>query len=416
MVKEIKLAPVKIDQYSKIVGADLISEIKKLAGKLKRKKIIHINATEQGGGVSEILKSLVPLMTGLGLDVRWFVIRPDPKFFEITNQIHDALQGATDARLSFIEKYIYKRESKKLASDFKNINADIWIAHDPQPLAIFSYLERQEPKILRFHIDLSAPNKKIWRFIFPFTKNYEKIVFSAQEFINKEIAKEKIEIFQPAIDPLKEKNKLIPLEAAHLIFVSHGINPSHPIITQISRFDRWKDPVGVMKAYYIAKKEIPALQLVLCGLCSAKDNPNSKDIYRKVIKHSRGDKDIFAFYDPKKVSAEEATLVNAFQSGADVVIQKSLKEGFGLTVTEAMWKAKPVIGGKAGGIKLQIRNGYNGFLVASPEECAEKVIWILKNKTRARLMGRHARETVRNKFLIPRLLRDYLLLIKKIKV
>jgi len=414
MLEEVKLTPIEIDRFSEFVGDDLIFQIKELAARLKNKKIIHINATEKGGGVAEILKSLVPLMAGIGLDAKWFVLRPDSQFFKITNQIHDALQGADNIHLSSINEDFYKKESQKFANDLKKINADIWFVHDPQPLAIFSFIEKKEPKILRIHLDLSSPDNKVWQFILPLVRNYQKIIFSANEFVNEEISQEKIEIFQPAIDPLKTKNIPMPLESAHIVFADHGINPTHPIITQVSRFDRWKDPLGVINAYYIAKKEIPDLQLVLYGLSSTKDNPNSKKIYKEVERYSQGDHDIFSFYNPEDILAEDETMVNAFQSAANVVIQKSLKEGFGLTVTEAMWKERAVVAGRAGGIKLQIKDGYNGFLVNNPQECAEKIVRLIKDPSLAHQMGQRAKETVRSRFLIPRLLNDYLLLINKL--
>jgi len=416
MFEEIFLASSRIAAYRKAVGDESIKEIKKIAKPLRGLRVVHVNSTAKagGGGVAEILRSLLPLMRDVGLNAKWTIITPPKEFFGVTQKIHDSLQGSHSG-LSDDDKKLYIETGKKIAESFKKEKADVWIFHDPQPLAIPFFADRLKSAISRIHIDLSSPNKDTWNFLLPFFEPYKKIIFSMDEFVNPKIPREKVKIFAPAIDPLISKNKALPRSVAKRVIASHNIHPDKPLIAQISRFDRWKDPIGVIKAFYIAKNEIPDLQLVLLGLMLASDNPRSATVLKRVQRYVRGDPaNIHLLYDPEEIKTENETLVNAFQAGSDVVIQKSIKEGFGLTVTEAMWKGKPVIGGRAGGIKLQIKDGRNGFLVSSPEECGQRIVELIKNPALSRRMGRRARESVKKKFLIPRLLRDYLNLFKEV--
>ncbi|MDD3487355.1 MAG: glycosyltransferase [Candidatus Moranbacteria bacterium] len=411
-VEDSQITERKIKSYKHFMKPELWSEIQMLAVKLKGKKIIHVNTTSHrgGGGVAEILHSLVPLMQDAGLEVEWWKIRPGHDFFEVTKNIHNTLQG-DKVDLTPAEKKLYLAESKKLARDFEALSADTWIIHDPQPLLLPHFAKNIQPAILRLHIDLSKPNQKTWKFLQPFLDEYKRIIFSRHEYVFPGFSSKKAEVFSPAIDPLTAKNEPMKKEAARMILENLGMNPEKLIVAQVSRFDVWKDPLGVIRAYYLAKKEIPNLQLVLVGLTLAADDPEAREVYEKVKKYARGDADIFAFYNPRELQYDNNTLINAVQTGSDVIIQKSLKEGFGLTVTEAMWKKKAVIGGNVGGIKLQIRNGFNGYLVDSEEECAERIVKILKDKKLASLLGKRAKESVQEHFLAPRLLRDYLKLI-----
>lgn len=407
MLPQVPLAKKKIEDYQRIIDGSLHQEIIELAKQLKGLRITHINATSLGGGVAEILKVLVPLTRNVGVKARWRALPPGEKFFKITKKIHNSLQGE-EIILTDEEKKFYLSENKKIAHLMKDIKADIWVIHDPQPLPVISYDSKLHPSILRLHIDFSNPQKDTWDFLLPHIEKYDKVVFSIEDFVHGDIPKEKIAIFPPAIDPLSPKNIPLSLGSARSIIQNFEINIDKPLIVQVSRFDIWKDPLGVIQAYYLAKKEIPDLQLALVGLILAQDDPEAMEIFEKVKKHAKGDPDIFLFSDIKKLNIENDVLVNAFQVASDVILQKSIKEGFGLTVAEAMWKEKPVVGGNAGGIKLQIENAKNGFLVNSPGEAAERIIQLIKNPDLAKKIGGQARETVRKNFLIPRLLRDYL--------
>lgn len=416
MIEEVNFSPIHLQDYKKFVTDEFFIEIKNLAKALMGKKVVHVNSTSRtgGGGVAEVLRSLFPLMKGVGLDAKWLVIKPAKKFFDVTQKIHDTLQGSRE-NLTKEEKDIYIKESKKLAEAFDKQKADIWIFHDPQPLAIPFFANNFKAAISRIHIDLSNPNPKTWDFLFPFFTPYKKIIFSLKEFVHPRLPRKKIAVFPPAIDPLLSKNKPLPLRTAKTIISHLNIHPNRPFIAQISRFDRWKDPIGVIQAFYMAKNEIPDLQLVLMGLVLASDNPKAGAVFKEVKRYVKGDPaNIHLFYSPKQIKHENDVLVNTFQVAADVVIQKSIKEGFGLTVAEAMWKGKPVIGGNARGIRLQISDGYNGFLVNNPKECAERIVQLIKDPSLAHQMGERAHQTVKEKFLMPRLLRDYLKLFQEI--
>ncbi len=397
----------KLEDYKNLIKPQLYNQIKNLSVDLRGLKIAHINATSQGGGVAELLKSLVPLMNNMGLDAGWYTLPPGKMFFKITKNIHNILQGERK-KLSKTKKAIYFRQNKKAAKLMKDIDADIYVIHDPQPLPLIRYHPNLHPSILRMHIDLSDPEPSTWQMLFPYVLSYDKTIFSMKEFINGHIPKNKACICPPAIDPLSPKNIPLDQETAKEIVKNLGINIKNPLISQIARFDVWKDPIGVIRAYKIAKKKIPKLQLALIGLFLAQDDPEAIKVFKKVKKESAKDPDIYLFSDIREINIENDTLVNAFQVASNVVLQKSIKEGFGLTVTEAMWKGKPVIGGNVGGIKLQIQDGENGFLVNSPEQASKKIIKLINNPELAEKMGKRAKETVRENFLTPRLLRDYL--------
>ena len=417
MIKEAHLKTIGLDRYKNHVSPKLYSEIIKLAQPLRGKRVIHINSAAEGGGVAEILKSLVPLMRGVGLKVKWLVIEPEnEKFFYVTKKIHDALQSGREL-LTKSEKELYLRENKQFVAQIRTAKTDFWVVHDYQPLAIPFFDKEVRPAISRIHIDLSRPNKKVLEFLLPYFSPYQKIIFSLKEFINPGISREKIKIFPPAIDPLKSKNQPLKDFVAKTILLEQGINPTKPLIVQVSRFDKWKDPIGVIKAFWLAKKEISDLQLALIGFFQAKDDPVSRQVYLKVKKYAKGDPGIFLFSHLEQIGAlSNDIFVNAVQVGANVILQKSIKEGFGLTCAEAMWKSKPTIAGNVGGLKLQIKNGKNGFLVDSPQEAARRIVQIIKNPRLSEELGKAAQETVRKEFLIPRLLRDYLKLFNSLQI
>jgi len=417
------LQPVEItsppfDAYKQFIPEEQYEGCKKVSKKFKGLRVAHINATAQGGGVAEILQSLVGLMNGVGLYADWYIMpQPEnPIFFEITKSFHNALQGKKGRFLTENNRKIYIDHNIATAKLMDEVKPDIWIVHDPQPLASINYLkDKKSRKIVRIHIDTSHPNKEAWDFIGPILKKYDRAIFTMPEFVSPDIPKEKVKIFYPAIDPLAEKNRKLSIQAAELILERMGINITKPLMVQVARFDPWKDPLGVIDAYYKAKNDIPDLQLAFLGLMIATDDPEAIRIFEKVKRYAKGDPDIFLFADVSEIkSLSVSTFVNAFQTAADVVLQKSIREGFGLVVTEAMWKGKPVIGGNVGGIKHQIVDGKSGFLVNSSDEAAERIVYLFNNPKLGNKMGIAARKRVRENFLMPRLLLDYLKLFEEL--
>ncbi|OGZ26938.1 MAG: hypothetical protein A2365_02275 [Candidatus Nealsonbacteria bacterium RIFOXYB1_FULL_40_15] len=408
MIPKVKTKKVKLEEYSK---TPFFNEVKKLSKKLSKARIVHMNSAKEGGGVAEILKSLVPLMNSAGLKAEWILIPEDKKFFEQTKSLHNSLQGK---KTNFSKKE-YLKHLEKTAKKMKGLNADFWVLHDPQPAGLVDFFKFNSPVISRIHIDSSDPDPVAWDFIKDFVSRSDRIIFSAEEFAGKGFPPEKTRFFAPAIDPFSLKNKKISLEYAKKIIKKFKINVSRPLTIQVSRFDPAKDPLGVIKAYKIAKKEVKGLQLALLGLIMAEDDPEARIMLNEIEKEREGDKDIFVFSNPAVLNGiSNDIFVNAFQTGSDIVLQKSLKEGFGLTVAEAMWKEKAVIGGNAGGIRLQIKNGENGFLADSPEEAAFLIKKLIQNAELKERIGRKAKKSVSNRFLILRLLRDYLKMFSEI--
>ncbi|HDZ54196.1 MAG TPA: glycosyltransferase [Candidatus Nealsonbacteria bacterium] len=414
MLPIVETPTLSLRKYKRVISDELFREVKSLAKGLKRLKVVMINSTPQGGGVAEILANLIPLMKGMGINANWYVIPPGKKFFGLTKEIHNALQGK-EYSLSFQSRRLYHYHMERAAKLMLDMEADIWVIHDPQPLGIIHYLPDFHPSISHIHIDTSRPNREAWSFIEPFLLMYDRIIFSVKDFASKDLPRKKIEIFPPAINPFTNKNKPLSLKMAKSILRSFRINPKKPLVSQISRFDPWKDPLGVITAYKLAKKKIPNLQLALVGLFLALDDPEALKVFKETQRVAKGDPDIFLFSNPQELASLKVdTFVNAFQTGSDVVLQKSIREGFGLTVTEAMWKRKPVIGGRVGGIKIQIKNGQNGFLVSSPEGAAERIVQLIRDSRLSQDIGSAAHQTVKEKFLMPRLLRDYLRLFKEL--
>ncbi|MEE8131454.1 MAG: glycosyltransferase [Candidatus Paceibacterota bacterium] len=409
MIKKVSLSKKNIKDYKSVAGATIIRQLKKNSRALKGKRIVHINSTPRGGGVAEILSSLVPLQQSLGIKASWFSFDAPKRFFKITKKIHNGLQGKKN-NLTNKEKDFYSAINWNLAQKLKNIPADLFIIHDPQPLAIILFF-RQKPMIARIHLDLSTPNKKVFSWILPILAQYDKIIVSLKEFAPKGISKKKILIVPPAIDPLNAKHAPVSKKKARKILSKFGINPNKPLIAQVSRFDHWKDPLGVIDAFRLAKEKIPELQLILLGLFLEKDDPQSREVFKEVKNKAKCCSDIFLFSDPKKLENKKIdndTFVNAVQCGSDLILQKSIKEGFGLTATEAMWKWKTVIAGTAAGLKLQIQNNKNGFIVKNPKEAARIIVRLLKNPKIRKKIGRQARLSVKKKYLITRLLNDHL--------
>jgi len=408
MLPKVKLERKSLKDYQPIVGEEAIAEISELADQLKGAKVVHINATAFGGGVAEILSSLVPLMQDVGLDAEWQVIEGSDDFFQVTKACHNGLQGM-DIPFTEEMKAIWQRCNQQNAERFEG-EYDFAIIHDPQPAGLLHYHGRGNVRhwIWRCHIDTSHPNPAYWDFFASYISEYDAYIFTMGQFVGPGVAPDRVIIIPPSIDPLSPKNVPLPLERAREVVARFGIDQNRPLITQVSRFDPWKDPLGVIDAYRIIKEQVPEVQLALVG-SMASDDPEGWYYLDKTIRHAGEDFDIHILHNFHGVGALE---VGAFQTVSDVIIQKSTREGFGLVVTEALWKGKPVIGGRAGGISLQVIDGATGFLVDDVEECAHWALYLLRNPEKAREIGAKGREHVREKFLITRHLRDYLQLFR----
>lgn len=397
------LRKVQLNDYAEIVGEEEINTVKELAERLKGKSATHVNSTSFGGGVAEILHNLVPIMKDVGLDVHWEVIKGSLEFFNVTKKIHNALQGM-DVPLTKEEERIYL-EFNRMNSESTILDTDFVVIHDNQPAAIIQFLPAKKDKwIWRCHIDLSTPNMSVWNFIEPYINRYDAAIFSSEKYVIPSLKVPKIAIRPPSIDPLSDKNKEIPDAAITEVLERFGVNPEKPIITQVARFDPWKDPTGVVDVYRLVKKEIPQLQLLLIA-SMAQDDPEGWLYFEKTARHCGDDDDIHLLTDLKGVKDLE---VNAFQRASKVALQMSTREGFGLSVAESLWKGVPVIGRNVGGIPLQIINGVNGFLVNSIDEAAERMLYLLKHGDEAKQMGIKGKEHVRKNFLIVEHLKDYL--------
>jgi trehalose synthase len=406
LVQKVKTRQRQLQHYNGLVSSEALSEIGRLANGLKGLHVIHVNATPWGGGVAEVLDPLVPLLRSVGIDAEWYVIPLHESFIGVTKSLHHCLQGYPDG-LTPEQMEVYLNNNQKAALELKgkSLTADLWVIHDPQALPLVNFLPDTSRAIWSCHLDTTEPSSSVRDILMPFINRYHRVIFSLEQYVLEGLSWDKVYISPPAIDPLSPKNLSLPRTTAKQILSQLGIAPDRPLLTQVSRFDRWKDPWGVIDAYRMARRDIPNLQLALVGVLSAQDDPDARDVLHSVQEYAADDPDIHLFYDPSQVADRE---VNAFQTASDVVVQKSIREGFGLTVAEAMWKGTPVVGGNCGGIRLQIRNGETGFLVGSPEECADRIIALLRDSDLARRIGQAGSESVRHHFLMPRLLRDHL--------
>jgi trehalose synthase len=390
--------------YRPIVGDEVITQIRTIAERSQGARVAHINATAFGGGVAEILYTLVPLMRDVGLEAEWQVIEGTDEFFNVTKACHNGLQGM-DIPFTDEMKAVWQRYNELNARRFEG-EYDFVIAHDPQPAGLLRYHGQTGSNhwIWRCHIDTSHPNPAYWDFYAPFIAEYEAAVFTMEQYVGPGVNPHHLAIIPPTIDPLSAKNAPMTEEEAQRIVASFGIDVGRPLITQVSRFDPWKDPLGVIDAYRIVKQKVPEVQLALVG-SMASDDPEGWHYLDKTIRHAGEDDDIHILHNLHGVGALE---VGAFQAASDVIIQKSTREGFGLVVTEGLWKGKPVIGGNVGGIPLQVIDGQTGFLVDSAEACGEKALYLLQHVEETARMGTAAREHVRQNFLTTRHLADYL--------
>jgi trehalose synthase len=410
MLQPVSVGHKHLSDYTSIVGRPLVDEIRERAERLKGKRILHLSATAFGGGVSEILYTIVPLMADVGLDVSWQVIYGREEFFNATKVMHNALQG-NPQDLTPEQWEVWKHYNEINARELMD-EWDAIIVHDPQPAAIASLVPAKASHwIWRCHIDLSTPNPATLEVLLPYLDEYPAAVFHLADYVPPSIDG-RARIVPPAIDPLTPKNMAFSPDDAVYICGQFGIDVDRPLLVQVSRFDPWKDPLGVIDAYRIVKAQMPDVQLALVG-SMATDDPEGWDYFNATVAHADGDPDIHILNNFNNVGAIE---VNAFQSHSDVVIQKSTREGFGLTVSEAIWKARPFIGGDVGGIPLQVSDGESGFLVSSPEECAQRALEILADPGLGKRLGRAGKESVRRRFLSPRLLRDWLALFEDIGV
>ncbi|WP_309492160.1 glycosyltransferase [Candidatus Hecatella orcuttiae] len=397
------MATFSLDDYKAIVGEQEIAEIEKLASWVKGASIVHINSTRFGGGVAELLKNMVPLARTVGLNVSWQVMEASSEFFNVTKKFHNALQGMP-LKLTEAMKKVYL-EYNRLNAEKLDFKGDLIMVHDPQPAALLRFRNRGPEKwVWRCHIDLTKANPVYWDFLKPFVLEYDGLVFSLQSYIKEDLRNKHIFLMPPSINPLSEKNKPISESQILKMLEKYEVSPEKPILTQVARFDPWKDPLGVIDVYRLVKREIPQTQLLLVGSMAA-DDPEGDEWLKKTVEKAGGDKDIHILTDREGVGDLE---VNAFQRASTVVIQKSLREGFGLSVTEALWKGTPVVATRTGGIPLQVLDGVTGFLVDTVEAAAEKVTLIIKRPYLGRMLGTNGRDHVRRNFLITRHLKDYL--------
>jgi trehalose synthase len=408
MLQLVNVGRKSLQDYGTIATRGLMQEIRLLAEPLRGKRVLHVSATAFGGGVAEINYTLVPLMSDAGLEVEWRVIIGAEEFFDVTKTIHNALQGNPQG-LTEEQQEVYRRYNAQNAAAIED-EYDFVIVHDPQPAAIRDHhLDSDARWIWRCHIDLSSPNEHVLAFLLPSIASYDATVFHRREYVPR-AELPLVAIWPPAIDPLAPKNMALSPEDATYIVDQFGIDVSRPLLTQVSRFDPWKDPLGVIDAYRIVKEEFPGVQLALVG-AMAHDDPEGWDFYNQTVTYARGDPDIYILSNLNNVGAVE---VNAFQVDSAAVIQKSIREGFGLTVSEALWKARPTVGGRAGGIVDQIDDGVTGWLVGSSSECAAACGDILTDPVGAKERARRGKEHVRRNFLTPRLLRDWLVLFNRL--
>jgi trehalose synthase len=379
---------VGIKDYEQYVGAETVRRIRDKARQLQDLHIVNINSTYYGGGVSQFLSSMTLLMNSLGIRTGWRVVHGSPDFFSVTKKFHNALQGAdihlTERKLQLYEQVVYENAMRN------HLDHDIVFVHDPQPLPLINHYRKDDPWVWRCHIDLSRPNRKVWDYLLRFIRKYDAAVLSSRDY------RQDLDIpqvfFMPSIDPFTLTNKELSDEEIEERLEHYNIPTDLPIVAQISRFDRWKDPEGVINAFKIARKKVDCT-LVLLGNV-ATDDPEGSTVYRSLLKN-REDRIII-------ISRQDSALVNALQRRAAVVVQKSIREGFGLTVAEAMWKATPVIGGDVGGIRHQIRDGENGFLVSSVEEAADRIVQVVRDPDLRDRLGRAAKESVRQNYLLTR--------------
>lgn len=391
-----------LELYRNLLGKGPIEELTQVGELLNGARILHINSTKEGGGVAEILTKMVPLTNALGIQTKWETIKGNPEFFECTKLFHNLLQGKRDSLPPHLFE-VYEKTTDENVEKLRPLidDADIVLIHDPQPLGLIGRFPQRKAKwIWRCHIDLSYPNRMLWKYLRGYVEKFDASIFSLEDFIQP--LPHPLFLITPSIDPLSEKNVDMDEDEVKEVCKRYEVDLERPTIVQISRFDRFKDPVGVIRAYRQAKSFYPSLQLVLAGGGSI-DDPEAKAVYDDVMLEVKGDKDIRVLLMPPAPRE-----INALQRRADIVLQKSIREGFGLTVTEALWKMKPVIGGNAGGIRLQVINHHTGYLVNTPEGAAGRIRHLLQHPQLCTEIGTKGKKFVKENFLITKQLREYL--------
>ncbi len=413
MLPTVPVPPKRLDDLAADAGDDAVQRLREAAAPLRGARILMLNSTAFGGGVAELLQTQVGILQDLGIETQWAVLEGADVFFDVTKTIHNGLQGAEVAWTRGMER-TYWDTVRENAERLLDEDFDVWFIHDPQPAGIQRILAEhgrgEGSWIWRCHIDLSEPNQGVWGFFESFLNTYDGIVFTMEAFRQPGLEHPEVAFIPPSIDPTSAKNVDLPAATVRDLLGVYGIDAERPIVTQVSRFDPWKDPIGVIDAFRLAREEIDGLQLVMAG-AMAHDDPEGMRYLDLTEEHRRDDPDIHLLTNVQMVGNTD---INAFQRASDVVMQKSMREGFGLVVAEAMWKRKPVIGGAVGGIRLQIEDGASGYLVDSVQECAARTIDLLRDPERREAMGEAAHERVRDRFLTTRELEDYLRLIAKI--
>ncbi|MEZ0345537.1 MAG: glycosyltransferase [Infirmifilum sp.] len=392
-----------IEDYRRIIGEDAFTQLLNVASMLAGKRIVHVNSTAYGGGVAEILHSMVPLMRSLGIDTEWQVLEAEPEFFQVTKKLHNALQGNYEIELTEEEKNIYFKWNRYNA-EILDLDADVVLIHDPQPAALPLFREnRRGVWVWRCHIDISSPNDSVYRFIAQLLPLYKGVIVHSEDYVKPEFA-EKVLISPPSIDPLSDKNRLLPREEATRIAEKFGVDESKPILAKVARFDPWKDVFSTVDVYRLLAKKYPGLQLLLIS-SMASDDPEGAVFYKKVLDYVKGDKGVFILTDERGVHDLE---VNAFQTLTTVGLHTAIREGFGLAVTEFLWKKVPVVARPVGGVKKQVIDGVTGYTAWSVEDLAEKASQLLADPEARRRLGEAGRTRVLENFVITRHIQRYL--------
>lgn len=407
MLQTVDVGERSLSSYDGVADEAILEKLRTVGRDLRGVRVVHVNATPYGGGVSELLRSSVPLYNDLGLIGDWKIISGDSQFFEVTKKIHNGLQGGA-LSLSAEEQTHYQATAKANAAALTE-EYDVVFIHDPQPAGLLAYHGKGSARwVWRCHIDTGEPNPGIWSFCRQYLTDYDAAIFTMDEFVPPDFPTGRVDIIPPAIDPLSPKNMTLSDNTMRQVLDWIGINLTSPLITQVSRFDPWKDPLGVIAAYELVKHEIPNLQLALVG-SMALDDPEGWDVYRQVKEASNADPLIHVYTNLTGVGNVE---VNAFQRLSDVIVQKSIREGFGLVVSESLWKGTPVVAGRAGGIPLQMSDGVGGFLVDGIEECADAILKLLRDEALSRDLGVKGKQRIQEHFLLPRLLLNELSLVR----
>ena len=408
MLRHVDVAAKSLEPYRAVAGAEVVAELERLAAPLRGARILQINATAYGGGVSVLLRSLVPLYRGLGLTVDWRVMPGTPEFFTVTKGLHNALQGAS-FDLTEERRGLYLDHNREVAEALRRQDHyDVVIVHDPQPAAVRHFLGGDDTRwVWRCHIDTSHPDPAAIRFLEPLVAEYDALVYTMEEFLPADLRDRPVRIITPAIDPLSPKNLPLPDDLVRGILAWTGISLDRPLVSQISRFDPWKDPLGVVEVYRRVREQVPGTQLALVGQM-ALDDPQGWEILRQIQQESVDDDDIHVLTN---FTGIDDVGVNAFQRASSVVLQKSIREGFGLVVSESLWKGTPVVAGRTGGIPLQMPDGVGGYLIESTEECVARTVELLRDRATAERLGTSGRRHVHDHFLITRLLADELRLL-----